>query len=266
MSDSWYVVAAMTQDNTHPLPPSAFYDAAASSYDTMTAFTERVPREAAILQPLVSRFRIRSAADMGCGTGIHVCALSSLGIKTTGYDISAEMLRRARSNAAVYTDAQFVLGDFLAPALLNSEPVDAVFCLGNSLPHLASSDELVQTFAQWREALNSGGRAIVQLLNYERILAIRDRIIAVRSDPGTTIVRFYDFTEPRLTFNILSVDTTTQPPRHMLHSTLLTPFTTSIIQEAAITAGFTSAGLFSTLALEQWDPRSRDLVVVLETR
>ncbi len=231
----------------------------------MTAFTDRVPREAAILQPLVSRFGIRSAADMGCGTGIHVCALSTLGIKTTGYDISAEMLRRARSNATAYSTAEFVLGDFIAPDLLTSEAVDAVFCLGNSLPHLASSDALVQTFTHWREALKADGRVIIQLLNYERILASRDRIIAVRSDPGTTIVRFYDFTEPLLTFNILTIDTSARQPRHMLYSTLLTPFTGSIIQEAAVAAGFSTASLFSTLTLEPWDPHGRDLVAVLET-
>ena len=263
--DSWYVATAMTQDNSSALAPSAFYDAAASSYDTMTDFARRVPREAAVLQPLVGRFGIRSAADMGCGTGVHVCALSTLDVATTGYDVSAEMLRRARVNAGAYSSARFVEGDFVTPALYNSGAVDAIFCLGNSLAHIESDGELAHTFSHWRGALRGGGRAIVQLLNYERILADRERVVAVRSDAGTTIVRFYDFTEPRLTFNILTIDATAQPIRHTLHTTLLTPFTVSQLREAAAAAGFAAVKIFSSLALDAWDPSGRDLIAVLES-
>jgi len=242
--------------------PADFYDALSDQYDFMTDRAGRVSREAELLLPLVREEVLRSAADMGCGTGVHVHALASLGVRATGFDISEGMLKKARESGDYGGNAVFVRGDFLAPALADSGPWDAVFCLGNSLPHLKGPDALRETFAYWRMHLNERGLVIAQALNFNRVLQSGERIVGIRRDAAGVIVRFYDFTRPRITFNILSITGDSTVPSHTLRSTLLCPFTREDLREAALSAGFESVRFFSTLRRDEWSEDSRDTVMI----
>lgn len=244
------------------MSPEQFYDAVSQQYDAMTDFSARVAREAAALTPLLEQFRVRTAVDMGCGTGAHVLALASLGVRATGVDLSDRMLAHARSHAAEHPDAAFLRGDFLTTFPPSLPSADAIFCLGNSLPHIESTGRLQAVFAHWKRHLSPGGRIIVQLLNYARILRERERIVAIRRDGPLTVVRFYDFTEPRITFNILTVTDAATGPGHTLVSTPLTPFTAGDIADAARAAGCATVELRSSLRLDPWSEDAKDAIVI----
>jgi len=182
-----------------------FYDGFADEYDAMTQFITRLGQQEAVLAALLERYPARNAIDMGCGTGVHTIALDRLGINVAGVDISAEMLTRARQHAAQFESAaRFVHGDFLT--VLPERSADLIFCLGNSLPHLASVEELTRVLRHWQTLLAPGGHVIVQLLNYEQVLEKKERIVNIRSTDGRVIIRFYDFLDEGLRFNILTVD------------------------------------------------------------
>ena len=243
---------------------SDFYDALAPLYDAMTAYEARVSAERDVLAPLVDRYSIRRAIDMGCGTGIHTCALAMLGVDATGYDVAEEMLLRARSNAASLSGVRFARGDFLTPAIHETAPVDAVFCTGNAIPHIESTNGLGDVLAHWLQALTPSGRVVLQFLNYQQIFAAGDRVLGVRVDGAMTIVRFMDFTEPRITFNILTVDASSRPPRHRLQSTQLTPFTLEAVRQAALDAGFRAVKAYASLRFNAFTQDARDIVAILE--
>ena len=137
-----------------------------------------------------------------------------------------------------------------------------MFCLGNSLPHIENGGRLRAVFAHWHRHLAPGGRIVVQLLNYARIMRQRERIIGTRREGPLTVVRFYDFTEPRLTFNILTIDEGSAGPAHTLISTPLTPFTAGEIADAARDAGCGTVTLHASLRLDLWSEDARDVVVV----
>ena len=274
----------------------AFYDRLAADYDGMIDFDRRLPVEKEILRTFVEEFGIRTAADMGCGTGLHTLALAELGVDAIGVDISAEMLARAQAHAAVLSrsastsihgnddiqnpvipsevrrrrtesregsGAHFFQGDLLAPELKLYAPFDAVFCLGNTLPHIASVAELVDVLSHWKSCLSPEGIIVVQLLNYDRVFRERERIVGIRRAGEIVTVRFYDFTEPRITFNILSIQESAGKPAHALRSTLLTPFTAEDIGEAASIAGLSVMKRFGSLNREGYGRDSKDLVMVL---
>lgn len=244
------------------IPPEQFYDALSEQYDAMTDFDARAVRETDTLRPLVEKYSVKTAVDMGCGSGVHVLALAALGVRATGVDLSERMLEKAREHAAAIPDAAFFQGDFLSsfPPALPS--VDAIFCLGNSLPHIESAGRLRAVFSHWKRHLAPGGRIVVQLLNYARIMRKRERIVGIRRDDALTVVRFYDFTEPRLTFNILRITENIAGPAHNLISTPLTPFTAGEIADAAREAGCTSVALHASLRLDPWSEDAKDVVVV----
>jgi SAM-dependent methyltransferase len=239
--------------------PEQFYDDLAADYDAMTRFASRLKAQTAMLRPLLQRLPARRVADMGCGTGVHAVALALLGCEVTGVDLSAEMLARARAHA-VRNDAavRFIHGDFLTP--LDTQ-ADLILCLGNSLPHLASNADLLRVLSHWRELVAPGGRLLLQMLNYRRILDRRERIVNIRRDDDRSIIRFYDFLDDALQFNILTIDGNT-PPGHDLRSTRLMPFTDTELSAAAQQAGWSNIELYGKLDFSDYDADSADCVLV----
>jgi glycine/sarcosine N-methyltransferase len=246
--------------------PASFYDTLASVYDGMTDFDARLRQARDVLSPLLARLAARVVVDMACGTGVHTIAMSELGSMVTGIDISEGMLGKARSHASRRGSAAvFLHGGFESPILRTLAPIDTLVCLGNSIPHAATFDEVQSIFRHWNACLRSGGTVLLQLLNYARVLRHRERVVAARRAGDVTTVRFYDFVSPdALDFNILILTGSTDGPcSHELHTTRLLPITADQIVEHAHAGGFKSVDLFADLSLRPYDPEERDLVVLL---
>lgn len=244
------------------LEPSAFYNRLADLYDGMTQFDARIDAQRALLSELLIRHPARRAVDMGCGTGVHAVALAQLGLDVTGVDVSAGMLEKAHAHAdETGVTVEFVQGDFLAA--IPRPPADLILCLGNSIPHLDSRAALTEVLTHWRGLLGSQGRAVIQLLNYARVLASGERIVNIRRDGEATIVRFYDFLEETLRFNILTIRDENGRLSHELQSTMLFPFVRDDFETAAQQAGFRSIEFFGSLQLSPFSSESTDLVVMM---
>lgn len=244
------------------LEPSAFYNYLADLYDGMTQFPARLDANRVLLGELLDRYPAGRVLDMGCGTGVHTIALAQLGIDATGIDVSTGMLEKAAAHAAeAGTQVELLHGDFLTR--VSRTPVDVLLCLGNSLPHLDAPEALQDVLAHWRSLVKQDGHVILQLLNYRRVLDAGERIVNIRRDGATTIVRFYDFLEHRLRFNILSITETPEGMEHDLQSTLLSPFTSEEIEHAAHAAGFSTVEEFGSLRFAPFTQESTDLVMTM---
>jgi glycine/sarcosine N-methyltransferase len=242
------------------LDPDAFYDSLASDYDAMTQFAARLDKQKSVLSQYAQS---RSAIDMGCGTGIHSIALAQLGVRVVGIAVSAGLLERARAHAAgLNVVVDFVQGDFLSTPPAALLPAELLLCLGNSLPHIEHA-LLPVVLAHWRALMAPGSNVVIQLLNYERILRERERIVNIRKTADGTVLRFYDFLDEGLQFNILTITETEKGLTHTLRSTRLSPFTASDIASAARDAGFENVRLCSTLTGEPFTPDATDCVAML---
>jgi glycine/sarcosine N-methyltransferase len=241
-----------------------FYRGMAGSYDEMTRFAQRLPGERALLEQWRSRYSIASALDAACGTGLHAIALAQLGVGVTGADLSPEMLAQARAHAAaekvsvVWIEAameeldQRVAGSF-----------DALFCLGNSLPHLLDAEALAAALGGFRRLLMPGGHLILQLINYEQVLAWQRRVVALTREGEREFIRFYDFGEPLLRFNILQIDWSQKTPLHTLQSVPLYPWRCEELESALKAAGYGGIEIYGDM---QWGDyiaaKSQNLVIV----
>ena len=156
-----------------------FYDDLASEYDDITRHSQRAAAAAEFVDLLMSRYAIRSAVDVACGTGLYAVALAKAGVDTVvGTDISTEMLQQARRHAR---DAGVAVKWVEAPmqklTTHLASKYDAVLCMGNSLPHLLNDDDLDAALSAFRASLTPGGVLVIHVLNYDRILAEGDRIV-----------------------------------------------------------------------------------------
>ena len=93
--------------------------------------------------------------DLGCGPGHTTAQLSSLGLTTTGVDISPKMIEQA---TALFPLSKFEVGDFFALSHETSsvEGILAFYCI----VHL-TTDKLVPAFSEMYRVLNRNGHLLI---------------------------------------------------------------------------------------------------------
>ncbi|MDJ0521972.1 MAG: class I SAM-dependent methyltransferase [Planctomycetota bacterium] len=166
-----------------PSPADDPYSRAA--YRRMIAWERRIEREGPLLMRLLDEGPDRSVLDLGCGTGEHVAFLARAGARAVGLDRSESMIEAARDHES-RGEGRFVLGDALAAddVLADEAPFGLALCLGNMLPHVLEDDELARFVTAVRDRLAPGGRLLLQILNYERIVSGDVRALPVNVRAG----------------------------------------------------------------------------------
>lgn len=166
-------------------------------YRRLIAWPQRIEREWPFLEKVLASAPRRRLLDLGCGTGEHARFLASRGFEVVGVDRSESMLARARSEPAP-PGVSFVSGDLADLQELVEGDFGAAICLGNTLPHLRSESALVSALSGLRRRLLPGGPLCLQILNYDKIFADRQRHLPLnfRREPDGWVV-FLRLMEPR---------------------------------------------------------------------
>ncbi len=143
-------------------------------YHEMVDWTSRLARELPFFLQLFEDAGVKRIADVGCGSGAHAVAFASEGYEVVGIDPSPGMLAQAEDVArAAGVDVPFVQGAFGGVTSIARRtfggPVDAVITLGNGLPHVDGMMGARLTFADFADALRSGGVLVLHLLNHARL-------------------------------------------------------------------------------------------------
>jgi SAM-dependent methyltransferase len=243
---------------------AGFYDRLAPDYDAMTGFEERFAREEPMFRNLLRQYPISDALDAGCGTGFHSLLLSRLGVNVTGIDLSSEMIARAVAHTReLGLRVSFLESTFQDLKTNITKSFDAVFCLGNSLAHLSSQDDRQTALSAFSSVLRPQGVLFIQSLNYDRILSHQERIQSVKENENTMFVRFYDFFEEFIQFNILKIRRSNGVFHSELDSIKLRPVMRSGLVDLLSDVGFGEIKIFGNLKLEAFDPEtSTDVFVV----
>lgn len=241
------------------------YDALRENYDLMTRFDLRLAKERRVWRSLVDRLAIQAALDVGCGTGLHSILMSEFGVAVIGIDASEAMIELARKNAArLRSRAKFVEGDFCSLFDKVGKPVEAAFCMGNTIAHLLDRDALVAAMHGLRKVLKGAGVLVIQLLNYTRILAVRDRFVGATQSEGKTFLRFYDFDQvPLLRFNVLVIEPSQRGMQHQWLDQELYAWQSEDLLRALEATGFKDIQFYSDLSGSAFEPAvAKDLVII----
>jgi len=100
--------------------------------------------------------RVRTACDLGCGTGTTAVDLARLGIKVYAVDASREQCRLARRKVRIAgVPVRVIHADMRVLSL--PEPVDLVLSEFNALNHLGRKSDLLPVFRRVAQALCPGG-------------------------------------------------------------------------------------------------------------
>lgn len=248
-----------------------FYDNFSSDYDRFVSWPGRLALEIPFLTSQLREIGANSVLDAACGTGMHTLALAQAGFEAAGADLSVGMIARARENAhTAGLDIPFKTAGFgeLAAAF-GAASFDALFCLGNSLPHLLTPQLLSAALADFSLTLKPGGLVIIQNRNFEAVMTKRQRWMEPQSArEGQTewlFQRFYDFeSDGLLTFNVITLRREeTGTWAQSVQSTQLRPLLSAELQSAFQEAGFESISCYGDLTGSAFNPDSSGNLVVV---
>ena len=156
-------------------------------------FEERARSESALLQTLgIDAGHGATALDLGCGPGYQSIALGRHGWRVTALDSSAQLLdelRRAAGALPIVT----VHADLRECAQHVPAACELAVCMGDTLTHLASRDEVHALFRDLAAALAPGARAVLTWRTLDTELAGTDRFIPVRADADRIMTCFLEY-------------------------------------------------------------------------
>lgn len=124
------------------------------------------------------------AIDLGSGSGFQSIALAKTGFSVKAIDICKKLLDELDSKKE-NLDITTIQGDLLNFNSLVPENTDLIVCMGDTLPHLESIDDIDTLFKNVHDNLNFKGKFILTFRDTSVKLKNTDRFIPVRSDENT---------------------------------------------------------------------------------
>ncbi|MCW8823951.1 MAG: class I SAM-dependent methyltransferase [Ignavibacteriaceae bacterium] len=242
------------------LPNNSFFDELASDYDQMVSFEKAVENKKRILKNFITP-GMKYAADLGCGSGVDSIAFASSGLKVTAFDPSVEMLEVAKENAerekvrvAFHNNSiDSISEDF-------DDQFDLAVSLGNTFANI-DRERLIKSLQRCKQILKPQGILLIQVLNYEKIINEKQRIVNITKGADKFFIRFYDFIDNEITFNIL-IFKKEKPSEHKLISTKLFPHTRDDFDAILKKLEFSKVEYFSEFELATFHKeQSKDLII-----
>ncbi len=113
--------------------------------------------------------------DVGCASGEQALALAKKGHRVFGIDLDRDMVDAAREKAKsldLRSKVEFLEKD-MANVGIDFLPAffDAVICFGNTLVHLENPGKIEEFFKGVLKILKNRGIFILQVVNFDRVLA-----------------------------------------------------------------------------------------------
>jgi glycine/sarcosine N-methyltransferase len=242
-----------------------FYDELASEYDEMISFETAIEKKKILLKSFINQ-NSKSAADIGCGSGVDSIALALSGLKVVAFDPSSKMLKAAELNSK-RMNVQPVFHNSTADKIPNEfdDNFDLVLSLGNTFANI-SNDKLQESIQRCYDILKPEGQLLIQILNYEKILVDKNRIVNITEGKNKFFIRFYDFNDEQIIFNILTF-AKNKISDYKLSSTEIHPYFLDDFKSGLRASGFNDIKFYGDLRLAEFVvQQSKDLIVISQKK
>ena len=213
-------------------------------YESISAYYDYIfPVDPQTVEFLAQRARPGSRVlDLACGTGGHAVELAARGHRVTGVDLDEAMIRLAQAKAGGSPGAEFHVLDMRDAGRRLEPGFDLVFCIGNSIVHLEDEAKIGAVLADCRRLLAAGGTLVVQIINYDRILARHVmELPTLRCErPALQFVRRYDYEPGSRVVQFRTELTAQEPsgPRTVSNRVPLWILTREVLERLTRAAGF----------------------------
>jgi SAM-dependent methyltransferase len=132
-----------------------------------------------------------TALDLGAGFGMHAIPLARTGCAVTAVDESPALLKELRDRS-VGLPIQVIEGSLLTPGDYVSVAPQIVICMGDTLTHIQSKEEIEVFFGEVSRILAPGGVFAMTFRDYTSPATGERRFIPVRSDEKRILTCFLE--------------------------------------------------------------------------
>lgn len=237
-----------------------FYRLLATHYDRL------FPAEPHIVEFLADEFEgARTLIDAACGTGNYTDALTGRGFDCRGFDASEDMIDVARSRAK---RGRFEVRDLRRLGDLHgvAGEVGGLFCIGNSLPHLANRDQVKAFFRDAAALLAPAASLVVQTVNFSRFAGREAEVPLPPAEyPDITMRRSYRRTDQPGTV-LFHVELATGDGENASGDTQLLALEADELSDAAVAAGFRQPVVFGSYECNPYERESSFLQILSARR
>ena len=246
---------------THKGVLHLFYETLAKYYDEIFPYE---PGKVTFLDREFKAMQAKRILDLACGIGTYTNALAKLGYTAWGTDLELNMVENAKQKARESgSSARFEVGDMRNPDSLGLE-FDGLFCIGNSLAHLSNREDIQQTLTNMHGVLRSGGITIIQIVNFDRILALGDTELPLIERENLRFLRVYrPQSDGRILFD--SVIELKQEDNRILrleNRVELRAIRQSELQADLLGAGFTETRTYGDFNYGEYNERSGATIMI----
>lgn len=159
----------------------------------MGGFEGNVERYAALFQELGIRPQLSGLAlDLGCGSGFQAIPLAQKGFTVTGVDMSRQLLIELERRSGEL-NVSGVEEDFRTFAHHLPAQVELAVCMGDTLAHLDSLDEVEQFITAMHQAIEPSGGLLLTFRDQSGELKGTDRFQFLRGDNSRTFTCFLEY-------------------------------------------------------------------------
>jgi 2-polyprenyl-3-methyl-5-hydroxy-6-metoxy-1,4-benzoquinol methylase len=171
----------------------AFYQDIVSAYDEIFPLNKM---QVSFIERVYPAFTGKYFLDAGCGTGSLAIDLGRKGAGVKAFDLDEDMILRAVKKCPQALNVKFIKGDLLTIGQdYSGFNFDMVYCFGNTLVHLANAHDINQFIGSVSKLLKPGGRLLLQIVNYDRILENHIQSLPTIESENYRFERYYSFRE-----------------------------------------------------------------------
>lgn len=206
----------------------------------MGDFNERVRECSQFLSDYSIVSNSALAIDLGCGHGIWSVALAKAGYKVISVDFNKQLLIELYSNKEDLP--VLIVEDNIFRYLDNSKDIipELIVCMGDTIAHMQSFDELKQLFSNCYKMLGPGGKFIVSYRDYSEPLVGNDRFIPVKSDESRIHTCFLEYEEDKVNVTDILHEFSNKKWEQLVSSYKKIRVTEKIVSDIASETGFTT--------------------------
>lgn len=244
------------------------YKTFSEDYDRFVNWEDRLAYEMPFIEKQIRFLEDRlerplDILDTACGTGMHAIALAKSGHRVSAADLFPEMITKSQQNARdAEVQVHLKTAGFgeIVPSF-GQDQFNLLLCLGNSLPHLTSDQELMASLQDFHATLRPGGMLFIQNRNFDMVMQRQERWM----EPQTYLAdgnewifqRFYDFLPNGLIrFNIVTLQRKADSGwESAVNSTLLRPQMSSELEDQLVQVGYKDIHIYGSM---QGEPFSSD--------
>lgn len=248
-----------------------FYSSIADLYDEIFPYQ---PQQKAFVEMLGLQGPKSNLLDVGCGTGSLVLHLAESFGTVVGMDPDKEMLLKANFKALTFKAErrnqldelgnwvflQKGMGDLITE--FAQESFDVITCFGNTLVHLSNLAEVEQFLNKAWLLLKPGGKLIIQIINYDRIV---DQNLTGLPTLETSEIRFernYHYAEHPEIIRFETILTVKETGQLIKNEIPLLAIRTGELKNLLSNLGPAAIQEFANFAAEPFSPEAQPYIVV----